>query len=107
MSGEEVVKERVTPSKTKLWGASIAWIVVYGALIGVTSLIPIFPYVGGGGFLPLCVVFEAMAPLILGPAGIISAFIGGVIHNACSIPTRLARRIPNWNTTSYYSCLNN
>ena len=78
MNEERSAKEKAA-TKTRIWGASIAWIVVYGALIGVTALIPIFPYVGGGGFLPLCVVFEAIAPLILGPAGIIAAFIGGII----------------------------
>ncbi len=61
-------------------GASIAFIAVYGAINGALALVPIFPYVGGGGFLPLCVVFEAIGPLILGPVGgILAAVIGGVI----------------------------
>ncbi|TFG04722.1 hypothetical protein EU538_12030 [Candidatus Thorarchaeota archaeon] len=61
-------------------GASIAFIAVYGAINGALALVPIFPYVGGGGFLPLCVVFEAIGPLILGPiGGILAAVIGGVI----------------------------
>jgi len=61
-------------------GASVAWIAVYAALLGAVSLIPLFPYPGGGGYLPLSVPMEAIAPLILGPwAGIIAAFIGGVI----------------------------
>jgi hypothetical protein len=61
-------------------GASIAWMTLYGALCGVTALIPIFPYVGGGGYVPLQTVFSAIAPLLLGPVGgIISATVGGVI----------------------------
>ena len=61
-------------------GASIAFIAVYAAITGALSLVPIFPYVGGGGFVPLSVVFAAIGPLILGPvAGVISAIIGGFI----------------------------
>ncbi|MHA1246461.1 MAG: hypothetical protein ACTSPE_03985 [Candidatus Thorarchaeota archaeon] len=75
--GEERVRER---QPMGYGGASIAFIAVYGAINGALALVPIFPYVGGGGFLPLCVVFEAIGPLILGPiGGIIAAVIGGVI----------------------------
>jgi hypothetical protein len=64
----------------RIGGASIAWVTLFGALIGVTSLIPIFPYVGGGGYVPLATPFAAIAPLLLGPwGGIIAAIIGGVI----------------------------
>jgi hypothetical protein len=73
------VEETVKAARTRIYGASIAWIAIYAGICGATSLVPIFPYVGGGGFLPLCVVFEAIAPLILGPAGIISAFLGGIV----------------------------
>ncbi|MDI3317217.1 MAG: hypothetical protein QJR14_06340 [Bacillota bacterium] len=60
--------------------ASPAWIALFGALIGVTALIPIFPYVGGGGYVPLLVPFSAMAPMLLGPAGgIFASVIGGLI----------------------------
>jgi len=61
-------------------GTPIAWIAVYGALVGVTSLVPILPYAGGGGFWPLATPLACIAPLILGPAGgIIAAFVGGII----------------------------
>ena len=74
---EERVRER-TPMG--YGGASIAFIAVYAAITGALSLVPIFPYVGGGGFVPLSVVFAAIGPLILGPvAGVISAIIGGFI----------------------------
>jgi len=60
--------------------ASVAWITLFGALMGVTALIPIFPYVGGGGYVPLATPFGAMAPLLLGPVGgIVSAVVGGLV----------------------------
>jgi len=71
--------EEVKVARARAYGVPIAWIAIYGALIGVTSIVPLFPYVGGGGYLPLAVAFAAMAPIIMGPAGIIAAFIGGVI----------------------------
>jgi hypothetical protein len=61
-------------------GASVAWITLFGALIGVAALIPIFPYVGGGGYIPLTVLLACIAPMLLGPTGGISAaVIGGFI----------------------------
>lgn len=61
-------------------GASIAFIAVYGAIQGALALVPIFPYVGGGGFVPLSVVFSAIGPLVLGPiGGILAAVIGGTV----------------------------
>ncbi len=74
-----LMSEEIKKAPTRVYGVAIAWIVVYAALIGVTSLVPLFPYVGGGGYLPLAVAFAAMAPLIMGPAGIIAAFFGGLI----------------------------
>lgn len=60
--------------------APAAWITLYGALTGVTALIPIFPYVGGGGYVPLLVPFAAMGPLLLGmKGGVVAAIIGGLI----------------------------
>ena len=64
----------------RVGGASIAWVTLYGALCGVTALIPFFPYVGGGGYLPLLCAFTALAPIILGPVGgIVSAMIGSIV----------------------------
>ncbi len=60
--------------------APVAWITLFGALTGVMALVPIFPYVGGGGYVPLLVPFSAIAPLLLGTAGGIgAAVIGGFI----------------------------
>jgi hypothetical protein len=69
-------------SKNRLYifGTPIAWIAVYGALVGVTSLVPILPYAGGGGYWPLATVIAALGALILGPiGGAVAAFIGGII----------------------------
>ncbi len=73
---EPIVKE----AQKRVGGASVAWVTLFGALTGVTALVPIFPYVGGGGYVPLLVPFAAMAPLLLGPiGGITSSVIGGAI----------------------------
>lgn len=75
MSGSEI-KEVSREER----GASVAWITLFGALIGVTALIPIFPYIGGGGYIPLTIPLACIAPMLLGPAGgIIAAIIGGFI----------------------------
>ena len=74
------MKEKTSSQSMRIGGASIAWITLYGALCGVTSLIPIFPYVGGGGYVPLQNMFSAIAPILLGPVGgIVAATVGGVI----------------------------
>lgn len=76
METQPVVKE----AQKRVGGASAAWITLFGALTGVTALVPIFPYVGGGGYVPLAVPFAAMAPLLLGPVGgVTAALIGGLI----------------------------
>ncbi len=78
MSEQAEVKE--TGGAMRIGGASIAWITLYGALCGVTSLVPVFPYVGGGGYVPLQTMFSAMAPLLLGTVGgVVAATIGGII----------------------------
>ncbi len=72
------VKEK--SQSMRIGGASIAWVTLYGALCGVTSLIPVFPYVGGGGYVPLQTMFSAIAPILLGEVGgIVAATVGGVI----------------------------
>jgi len=76
---EERVRERER-ADMGYGGASIAFIAVYGAINGALALVPIFPYFGGGGFIPLSVMFTAIGPLVLGPiGGILAAVIGGVI----------------------------
>ncbi len=71
---------KVSPKSMRIGGASIAWVTLYGALCGVTSLIPVFPYVGGGGYVPLQNMFSAIAPILLGEVGgIVAATVGGII----------------------------
>lgn len=68
--------ETFTPERR----APVSWIALYSALLGATSIVPIFPYVGGGGYWPLSLPLAAIAPFILGlPAATLSAFIGGLI----------------------------
>jgi len=77
---EQKTSEKVRRSTNRIGGVSIAWITLYGALCGVTGLIPIFPYVGGGGYVPLTTPLSAIAPLLLGPVGgVVAALVGGVI----------------------------
>ena len=76
----EKTSQKAQGSKSRIGGASIAWVTLFGALIGVAALIPVFPYVGGGGFVPLATPLCAIAPLLLGPiGGIVSAIVGGII----------------------------
>jgi hypothetical protein len=72
------VKEK--SQSMRIGGASIAWVTLYGALCGVTALIPVFPYVGGGGYVPLQTMFSAIAPILLGGVGgVVAATVGGII----------------------------
>jgi hypothetical protein len=74
------MEKKESNQSMRIGGASIAWITLYGALCGVTSLIPVFPYVGGGGYVPLQTMFSAIAPILLGEVGgIVAATVGGII----------------------------
>jgi len=67
-------------SRSQLFGSPIAWIAVYAALVGVTSLVPVLPYAGGGGYWPLATPIAALAPLLIGlPGGVVASFVGGLI----------------------------
>lgn len=77
---EERPPEKVRRSTSRIGGVSIAWVTLFGALCGVTGLVPIFPYVGGGGYVPLTTPLAAIAPLLLGPVGgVAAALLGGAI----------------------------
>jgi len=61
-------------------GCPVSWIGIYAAIIGIAALVPLIPYMGGGGFLPLCIPIVVIAPLILGIwPGVIAAFVGSVL----------------------------
>jgi Zn-dependent protease len=86
---EEKLPEKVRSTTSQIGGVSIAWVTLFGALLGVTGLVPIFPYVGGGGYVPLTTPLAAIAPLLLGPVGgVVSALVGGLIgiHRPCRLP---------------------
>src|SRR4030067_2096001 len=77
---EQKTSEKVRSTTSQIGGVSIAWVTLFGALLGVTGLIPIFPYVGCGGYVPLTTPLSAIAPLLLGPVGgVVAALVGGVI----------------------------
>ena len=62
-------------------GAPISWTALFGAICGVTSLIPFYFYVTGGGYISLgSGLFMPLAGQVLGPwAGTIAAFVGGLV----------------------------
>lgn len=67
-------------SSSRYSAGRVAWVGVYGALIAVTSVVPIAPYGVGGGYLSLSLLFIMLAPLLLGLSeGIMSSAVGGVI----------------------------
>ncbi len=77
---EKTTEKVSTGAKGRIGGASIAWVTLFGALCGVTALVPIFPYVGGEGYVPLTTPLCAIAPLLLGPVGgVVAGVIGGLI----------------------------
>ena len=62
-------------------GVPISWIAIWGALVGVGTLIPVVIFVlSEGGNFPLSTVLAPMVGLILGPyGGFAAAIIGGII----------------------------
>jgi len=73
--------QTVPKRRAVIFGAPIAWIAAFGALIGVFSLVPMIFYIFGGGFISAgMVIFAPLAGIILGPwAGFIAGLIGGII----------------------------
>jgi len=61
--------------------APVSWVALFAAINGVTSLIPFYFYVTGGGYISLgSGLFMPLAGQILGPwAGTIASFIGALI----------------------------
>jgi hypothetical protein len=62
-------------------GAPISWLALFGALMGVTSLVPMLFYIFGGGFISAgMAIFGPITGLVLGPwAGGIAGLVGGLI----------------------------
>lgn len=68
-------------SSVSFFGAPIAWVALFGALIGALSIVPMLFYVTGGGFMSVGMgIFAPIAGIMLGPwAGFAAGTIGGVI----------------------------
>jgi hypothetical protein len=62
-------------------GAPISWTALFAAVCAVTTIIPFYFYVTGGGYVSVASgLFMPLAGQVLGPwAGTIAAFIGGLI----------------------------
>jgi len=62
-------------------GAPISWTALFGAICAVTTLIPFYFYVTGGGYVSVASgLFMPLAGQVLGPwAGTVAAFVGGLI----------------------------
>ena len=62
-------------------GAPISWVALFAAICAVTTIIPFYFYVTGGGYVSVASgLFMPLAGQVLGPwAGTIAAFVGGLI----------------------------
>ena len=85
---EEKTTEKVSAgARGRIGGASIAWVTLYGALCGVFGLVPIFPYVGGGGYVPLttpfCAIWVRGAVSLPRPSAGSSACSSRPLHTPC------------------------
>lgn len=76
---EEEVFER--GGMATIFGAPISWIALFGAICAVTTVIPFYFYVTGGGYVSVASgLFMPLAGQVLGPwAGTLAAFVGGLI----------------------------
>jgi len=62
-------------------GAPISWVALFAAICGVTTVIPLYFYVTGGGYVSVSTgLFMPLAGQVLGPwAGTIATFVGGLV----------------------------
>jgi hypothetical protein len=83
VQSEEVEEEEefVRGGLATIAGAPISWIALFAAVCAVTTLIPFYFYVTGGGYVSVASgLFMPLAGQVLGPwAGTIAAFVGGLI----------------------------
>lgn len=83
MPGEEEAKgvEYGRRGMATIFGAPISWVALFGALMGVTALVPMLFYIFGGGFISAgMAIFGPLTGLVLGPwAGGIAGLVGGLI----------------------------
>ena len=63
-----------------IYGVPISWIIVWGALAGFGTIIPLVVFIEGGSMFTLASVFGIVLGLVLGPVGgFIAGCIGGVL----------------------------
>ena len=79
---EEVEEEEFARGgMATIFGAPISWTALFAAICAVTTLIPFYFYVTGGGYVSAASgLFMPLAGQVLGPwAGTIAAFVGGLV----------------------------
>ena len=81
MASEEIKgEERKVIVGGKLFGAPIAYIAIWGAIIAVAGMIPFSVIVGGGGSFSMSSTILALTAIVLGPlAGFLAVLIGAII----------------------------
>ena len=82
VSGQTEAPREVTGQRgVTMLGVPISWIAIWGAIVGVGTLIPVVIFVlSEGGFFPLSTVLAPLVGLVLGPyGGFAAAIIGGII----------------------------
>jgi len=81
MASEEIKgEERVVVVGGKLFGAPIAYIAIWGAIIAVAGMIPFSVIVGGGGSFAMSSTLLGLVAIALGPlAGALAVLIGAII----------------------------
>jgi hypothetical protein len=77
----EQVREVTGKRGVTMLGVPISWVAIWGALLGVTSLIPVVIFVGSeGGNFPLSTALAPIVGLVLGPyGGFVAGLVGGTI----------------------------
>jgi hypothetical protein len=81
VQAEEVEEEEFARGgMATIFGAPISWTALFAAICAVTTLIPFYFYVTGGGYVSAASgLFMPLAGQVLGPwAGTIAAFVGGL-----------------------------
>lgn len=77
----DVEEEFARGGMATIAGAPISWTALFAAICAVTTIIPFYFYVTGGGYVSVASgLFMPLAGQVLGPwAGTIAAFVGGLI----------------------------
>jgi hypothetical protein len=75
-----LTEKKIKRGAATLFGAPISWVALFGAILGATSIVPVFFFAQGGAYIPLSQLLSTIAGLVLGPyAGFVAYFIGCII----------------------------